>query len=198
MIRAFRKLLILGTILLAVLAGTLNLQAAGELPQPSTSEHLVILHVNDTHGHLSPRTIKGRSVGGVARMASMVKHIRQENPGRVLLLHAGDVFSRGDSITNYYGGAANFELMNRIGFDALVLGNGDYYFGIDNLRQRIPEAKFTILAGNIFKIFKTLGQKSKPVGKDFVVKNVGPLGLPRWMAKPTWWYYFHIRGLLPT
>ena len=172
MIRTFRKLLILVTILLAVLAGTLNLRAAGESPQPGTQEHLVILHINDTHGHLSPRTVKDRSVGGIARLASMVKQIRQENPDRVLLLHVGDIFSRGDAVTNYYGGAANFDLMNRIGFDALVPGNGDYYFGIDNLRQRIPEAKFTVLAGNIFQ---TVGQESKPVGKNFVLKNVGPL-----------------------
>ena len=172
MLRGSRKLLILGTILLALLAGTLTLQAAGESLQPSSQEHLVILHVNDTHGRLSPRTVKGRSLGGIARMASMVKQIRRENPGRVLLLHAGDVFSRAGSVTNYYGGAANFDLMNRIGFDALVPGNGDYYFGINNLRQRIAEAKFTILAGNIFQ---TVGQKSEPVGKDFVVKNIGPL-----------------------
>lgn len=175
MIRTFRKFFILGTILLTVLAGPLNLRAAGESPQPGPQEHLVILHINDTHGQLSPRTVKNHSVGGIARLAALVKQIRQENPGRVMLLHAGDVFSRGDTVTNYYGGAANFDLMNRIGFDALVLGNGDYYFGIDNLGQRIPEAKFDILAGNIFKIFKTVGQESKPVGKDFVVKNLGPL-----------------------
>ena len=53
MFRASQKLLILGTILLALLAGTLTLQAAGESLQPSSQEHLVILHVNDTHGHSS-------------------------------------------------------------------------------------------------------------------------------------------------
>lgn len=172
MIRTSRKLLILCTILLAVLAGALNLRAAGESDQPSPQEHLVILHVNDTHGHLSPRTVKGRSVGGLARLAGLVKQIRQENPGRVLLLHAGDVFSRGDTVTSYYGGAANLDLMNRIGYDALVLGNGDYYFGIDNLRQRMAEARFTILAGNIFQ---TIGKESKPVGQNFVIKKVGSL-----------------------
>ena len=180
MIRTSGKLtgfLIACTVLLAVLAGTSNnLYAADESSQSSVQtvrqEHLVILHINDTHGRLSPRTVKGRSVGGVARLANMVTQIRQENPGRVLLLHAGDVFSRGDAVTSRYHGAANFDLMNRIGFDALVLGNGDYYFGIDNLRQRLAKAKFTVLAGNIFQ---TIGKESKPVGQDCVVKKVGPL-----------------------
>ena len=180
MIRASRKLsafLIACTVLLAVLGGTSNnLYSADESSQPSVQtvrqEHLVILHINDTHGRLSPRTVKGRSVGGIARLASLVKQIRQENPERVLLLHAGDVFSRGDAITRHYRGAANFDLMNRIGFDAIVLGNGDYYFGTDNLRQRLAQAKFIVLAGNIFQ---TIEKKSKPVGQDCAVKRVGPL-----------------------
>ena len=179
MTNPMRKLTSLGficVILLALVAGSISLQAAEETPQQDSSissqEHLVILHVNDTHGHLDPRTVKKRSVGGIARLATMVKQIRQENPNRVLLLHAGDAFSRGDTVTSYYGGAANFDLMNRVGFDAMVLGNGDYYFGLENLHQQIPQAKFTVLAGNVFQ---TSGAKPQPVGKDFLVKNVGPL-----------------------
>ena len=179
MIKNLRKTISLGfvcAVVLALLVGTLSLQAANESPQTtagvSSREHLVILHINDTHGHLSARTVNGRSIGGIARLATMVKQIRQENPDRVLLLHAGDIFSRGDQVTSRYRGAANFDLMNRIGFDAMVPGNGDYYFGIDNLRQRISEARFVVLGGNIFQ---TVGQESQPVGKDFAIKNVGPL-----------------------
>ena len=164
------------TILLALLAGVPNLQAA-DVPSRASSqdlsqEHLVILHVNDTHGRLSAHTVKGRSVGGIARLAQLVKQIRQENPGHVLLLHAGDIFSRGDTVTSYYGGQANFDLMNRIGYDALVPGNGDYYFGVDNLRQRIAEAHFAVLAGNIFEV---VGKEPKAVGQNSVVKKVGAL-----------------------
>ena len=135
-------------------------------------EHLVILHVNDTHGHLAPHKVKGQSVGGVARLAGLIKQIRLENPGRVMLLHGGDVFSRGDKVTKHYRGQANIDLMNRMGYDAMVLGNGDYYWGIENLRQRISQAKFAVLGGNIFELTKE-GQKA--LGRSFAVKNVGPL-----------------------
>ena len=179
MINTLRKMIspwTVYTILLAALLATPNSQAANESAQPSSNasqqEHLVILHINDTHGQLSSHMVNGHSVGGIARLAELVKQVRQENPGRVLLADAGDVFSRGDAVTSYYGGQANFDLMNRVGYDAMVLGNGDYYFGIDNLRQRIAEANFTILAGNIFQ---TVGKESKAVGQDFVVKKVGPL-----------------------
>ena len=141
-------------------------------PQTTQQEHLVILHVNDSHGHLAPHKVKGRSVGGIARAAGLVKEIRSKNPGRVLLVHAGDVFSRGDAVTNLYRGRANIDLMNRMGYDAIVLGNAEYYWGLENLRQRMAEAKFTVLAGNIFELKKE-GQKA--VGQSFVVKKVGRL-----------------------
>ncbi len=175
-------------VLVLVLVWALSLQAgdAGSQASPQTvqleqreqqakqvqREHLVILHVNDTHGHLAPHKVKGRSVGGIARAAGLVKQIRSKNPGRVLLVHAGDVFSRGDAVTNRYRGQANIDLMNRMGYDAMVLGNAEYYWGLENLRRRMAEARFAVLAGNIFELKKE-GQKA--VGQSFVVKKVGPL-----------------------
>ena len=58
----------------------------------SDTINLVVLHINDTHGKLSPYDLEGRSVGGMGRLATLVKQIRAANPGRVLLLHAGDIF----------------------------------------------------------------------------------------------------------
>ncbi len=140
--------------------------------QQAQREHLVILHVNDTHGRLAPHKLKGRSVGGIARLAGLVKQIRRENPRRVLLVHGGDEFSKGDGITNRYRAQANIDLMNRMGYDAMVLGNGEYYWGLTNLRRRMAEAKFTVLAGNIFEVKK---EGPRAVGQNFVVKKVGPL-----------------------
>jgi len=179
----------LWAVLVLVLACTVvSLQAgdAGKPASPQTGqlaqreqqaeqvqrEHLVILHINDTHGQLEPHKVKGRSVGGIARVAGLVKQIRRKNPGRVLVVHAGDVFSGGDAVTNHYKGRANIDLMNRMDYDAMVLGNGEYYWGLENLRRRTSEAEFTILAGNIFEVRK---DKPKAVGKSFVVKKVGPL-----------------------
>lgn len=159
----------------AVSQATLSaIQPEQQKPQESQaqSEHLVILHINDSHGHLSPHKLKGRLVGGITRAAGLIEQIRRENPGRVLLVHGGDLFSRGDAVTKGYKGRANIDLMNRMGYDAMVLGNGDYYWGLCNLRQRMAEAQFTVLGGNIFELNEN-GQKA--VGQSFVVKKVGPL-----------------------
>ena len=65
---------------------------------------LVILHVNDTHGKMQPYEAgEWGEVGGIARLSTLIKQTRRENPGRVLFLHAGDILSRGDPVTVYYG-----------------------------------------------------------------------------------------------
>lgn len=65
---------------------------------------LVILHVNDTHGKMQPYEAgEWGEVGGIARLSTLIKQTRRENPDRVLFLHAGDILSRGDPVTVYYG-----------------------------------------------------------------------------------------------
>ncbi len=162
-------------LMLLFLWGLLPAASCGADNQPDEAareEHLVLLHVNDTHGRLWPHRMKNQYVGGIARLATLAKQIRKENPGRVLLLHGGDAFSDGDSITQRFKGRGNIALMNRVGFDAMVAGNGDYYMGLENLKSRIAEARFPILAGNIFQ--KT-DEGPEAVGKEFTVKKMGPL-----------------------
>ena len=130
---------------------------------------VTILHVNDTHGQLEGLTVKGRRVGGAARLATAVKKVRQAHPGeRVLLVDCGDDFSRGDQLTQRSGGAANITVMNRLGFDVWVLGNGEFYSGLSVLRQRMAEANFPALAANV-----TAG--GQPIAQPYVIEQVGPV-----------------------
>lgn len=39
--------------------------------------------------------------------------------------------------------------MNLLGYDAMVLGGEDFWLGLDVLRQRMEEAKFSILSANV-------------------------------------------------
>src|ERR1044072_2739198 len=54
---------------------------------------ITILHTNDTHSQIAPLPANDRNAGkgGVARRATLVKKLRQENPN-TLLIDAGDVF----------------------------------------------------------------------------------------------------------
>ena len=129
---------------------------------------LVILHINDTHGKLSPfDTEDQKSIGGISRLATLVKKIRSENDENVLLLHAGDIFSRGDSLTVYYGGEVNLAAMEAMNYDAFIPGNGEFYFGIENLRQQAALVRFPALLANV--VYR---KNNQIVFQPYVIKDV--------------------------
>lgn len=113
--------------------------------------HLIILHINDAHGHTQPWINKiGQSVGGYARVKTIVDSIRQkEGADRVLVFHAGDEISRGDALTSSTRGSGNIAILNEIGLSAFTPGNGEFYPGAANLQKLIAEAKFPTLASNL-------------------------------------------------
>jgi 5'-nucleotidase len=111
---------------------------------------LVVLHLNDTHGSLEPHlNSDSAQVGGVARATTLIRDIRRLNPERVLLLHAGDLFSRGDPVTSCLGGRANLEILELMGVDALTPGNGDFYFGFENLVEQTSRVGYPVLHANV-------------------------------------------------
>ena len=112
--------------------------------------HLIVLHVNDTHGKLQPHNTNSQTdIGGIARLSSLVKQIRQENPKNVLFLHAGDIFSRGDPVTVYYGGYVNLLAYEKMGVDAITPGNGEFYFGIENLQRQAARVSTPFVHANV-------------------------------------------------
>lgn len=138
---------------------------------------LVVLHINDTHGRFSPYESEGREVGGIARFATLVKKIRYENPGKVLLLHAGDIFSRGEPPVIYSGGEANVRAFEKIGFDVITPGNGEFYFGIENLQRQAARVSIPFVHANV-----TYKKHDGAIFPPYVIKHiqgvkVGILGL---------------------
>ncbi|GGH47633.1 5'-nucleotidase [Mangrovimonas yunxiaonensis] len=115
----------------------------------SSATQITILHTNDVHSHIDPfGPDDGRNPnkGGVARRATLVEHIRKENPN-TLLLDAGDMF-QGTPYFNYYGGELEFKLMSMLKYDAATIGNHDFDNGIDGLYAQLPHAKFDLISAN--------------------------------------------------
>jgi 5'-nucleotidase len=131
------------------------------------SIHLVILHINDTHGRLRPYDIGEHSIGGIARLATMINQIRKGNEDKTLVLHAGDVFSRGDSLTVNYGGEVNLLAMEAIGFDAFTPGNGEFYFSPENLLKQVSLIKFPVIHANV--IYKENGRQ---LFQPYVIRKI--------------------------
>ncbi len=127
---------------------------------------LVILHTNDTHSHLAPYDKKDlKSVGGIARRATLIKKELAQNAGRVLVLDAGDCF-QGTPIFNFFHGAAEFEAMEAAGYDAVTVGNHDLDDGLENLQRVYKGRKFKLINTNLL---------DEATGK--------PLFLPTWLVE---------------
>lgn len=113
------------------------------------SRHVTILHTNDVHSHIDPFPSTHSSyanLGGVARRATLVDNIRNENPN-TLLFDAGDIF-QGTPYFNFYGGELEFKLMSKLNYDAATIGNHDFDNGVDGLLAQVPHAKFELLSAN--------------------------------------------------
>ncbi|MBU6430212.1 MAG: bifunctional metallophosphatase/5'-nucleotidase, partial [Cyanobacteria bacterium REEB65] len=80
--------------------------APAALASPVT---LTLLHTNDVHSHLVPYdTKKLKSVGGMAREATMIEGAEAQEPGHVLVLDAGDAF-QGTPMFNFFAGKAEYD-----------------------------------------------------------------------------------------
>ncbi len=137
------------------------LVATGLGNRPDDSVRIVLLHTNDLHGQLLPRMVKGRGgdeavpIGGFAALASAVARERAaaERAGaHVLLVDSGDWFQgtpEGNFEEEGVAGIVAVEGMNRIGFDAAVIGNHEFDFGLSNLRALLGKVRFAALGANI-------------------------------------------------
>ncbi|WP_309089060.1 5'-nucleotidase C-terminal domain-containing protein [Domibacillus sp.] len=98
---------------------------------------LSLIHTNDTHAHIE----------NVARKATVVEALREENPSS-LLVDAGDVFS-GTLYFNQFKGQADLDFMNMLGYDAMTFGNHEFDLGTGPLADFIENAKFPFVSANV-------------------------------------------------
>ena len=109
---------------------------------------LVILHTNDTHGHLNPLpNATGQTLGGYARRATFVAQQRASHDN-LLLVDAGD-FYQSSRYWHAFRGEPDIGLMNQLRYDVAALGNHDFDGGFDLLATRIRQADFPILCANV-------------------------------------------------
>ncbi|MBA4418151.1 MAG: multifunctional 2',3'-cyclic-nucleotide 2'-phosphodiesterase/5'-nucleotidase/3'-nucleotidase [Syntrophus sp. (in: bacteria)] len=107
-----------------------------------------ILHMNDFHGFAVEHKAFGSDevLGGIAYGAWRAQELRKEKP--TLLLAAGDMI-QGSNWANLFQGEPVIEVMNEMGFDAMVVGNHEFDFGQEVLRERIKKAHFPVLGANV-------------------------------------------------
>lgn len=120
---------------------------AAPVPEQPGLRHLVILHTNDTHDHLLPYDAKdAKDVGGVARRATLIARLRAQAP--TLVLDAGDNF-QGTPLFTFFKGAADFEALAPLHYDAFTVGNHDLDLGIANLRTQVARNHIPIICSDL-------------------------------------------------
>lgn len=103
----------------------------------------------------------------MARRATIIRQER-EQPGLVLVLDAGDSLVGDRDPARRTQGQTSIAAMNKLGYDALVLGPQDLALGLDVLRQRLAEAEFAVLSANA--VVSATGQL---VAAPYVVRELG-------------------------
>lgn len=116
---------------------------------------LTIAHLNDTHSHMEPDPVKLTiggikttvRLGGFARLQTVVDEMRANNPN-FLLLHAGDAV-QGTLYFTLFNGQVEFDFLNRLGVDAMTLGNHEFDRGTAALAGFLRQARFPVVSSNI-------------------------------------------------
>ena len=115
-----------------------------------TDKKIIILHTNDMHSRLTgygpessytPLSINDdETVGGFARIASIIKNEKEKSPSNTIAVDAGDflmgtLFQALEVKTGF-----QLHLMKKIGYDICCFGNHEYDFGPEKLASIIQSA----------------------------------------------------------
>lgn len=126
-----------------------SISLASSAQQKPHHAYITIVHFNDFHGHIE----------NGAKIAKGIEDIRRENQEKcktkdeickVLVLYGGDLIS-GTIASRLFNGKAETNLLNAIQTSAAVIGNHDFDFGLEALRQNIKDSSFPTLAANIYE-----------------------------------------------
>ncbi|MGF1595105.1 MAG: thiosulfohydrolase SoxB [Kiloniellaceae bacterium] len=131
-------------------------------------------------------------MGGLDRVATIVKRVRAERGDKTLFLDGGDTW-QGSYTANATAGADMVEIMHALGVDAMT-AHWEFTYGTDRVNEIVESLEFPLLAGNIYdaewnepaftpyEIFERGGVRIAVIGQAFPYT---PIANPRWMI-PNW------------
>ncbi|MDA9357600.1 5'-nucleotidase/apyrase family protein [Candidatus Thioglobus sp.] len=119
--------------------------------------NLTILHTNDFHARFRPiskydnncsaeNNAEGKCFGGSARLITAIEDARSRHENTVLL-DGGDQF-QGTLFYNLYKGKVAAEMMNKLGYDGMTVGNHEFDDGPETLRAFMDAVNFPVLMAN--------------------------------------------------
>jgi 5'-nucleotidase / UDP-sugar diphosphatase len=108
-----------------------------------------ILHTTDLHGHILPTFDYdgNRDRGGLARCATQIRRWQRENPNSILI-DVGDVY-QGTDVSLRNKGALMIDLLNHLEYDAWVVGNHEFDWGMECFERALQQSNMPVLAANM-------------------------------------------------
>ncbi|WP_276719636.1 bifunctional metallophosphatase/5'-nucleotidase [Pseudooceanicola nitratireducens] len=118
---------------------------------------LTILHTNDFHARFEPISkydsgcssednTEGKCFGGSARLVTAIEEARARSNNSILV-DGGDQF-QGTLFYTYYKGKLAAEMMNKMGYTAMTVGNHEFDDGPEVLRGFMDAVNFPVLMSN--------------------------------------------------
>lgn len=150
-----KKKFLMAFVLVGVITGSSAwAKEPGEVGK-NTPVTITFIHFNDLHAHLTPHadlvpdaplgqtSAKTKVVerGGIARLATLVKRIRAENPNSIFM-NIGDTYHGGVEAL-FTNGNAIVEPVNALNIDVGIVGNWDFAYGPLVTRMRYTDLPIT-------------------------------------------------------
>ena len=138
----------------------------------TTEKDLVLVHTNDVHGRIVEEKSRDKttSVVGDAKLATVIENERAKKDQTTVVLDAGDAF-QGLPISNSTKGEARAEILNKMNYDAMAVGNHEFDFGLDEAKKYKQILKFPLLSSNTYVNGARLFEASTIIDKDKTVKG---------------------------
>lgn len=120
-----------------------------------------VIATGDMHGWIDPSIVDNQTIGGSAEMLAYWKKVEHYKPDDFLVLSCGDI-ATGPAISTVNQGDPVIDVMNLMGYDATSLGNHEFDFGIERIKQWEKNAKFPFLSANVLSEGKTCSDIAIP------------------------------------
>src|SRR5438128_5182587 len=119
-----------------------------------------ILHTTDLHGHILPTADYNGNpdYGGLARCAAQIRRWRRQNSNS-LLIDVGDVY-QGTDVSLRNKGELMIDLFNQLKYDAWIVGNHEFDWGIETFINALQRSAMPVLASNTVLDGKPAGASS--------------------------------------
>jgi 5'-nucleotidase / UDP-sugar diphosphatase len=141
-----------------------------------------ILHTTDLHGHILPTSDYNGNpdCGGMARCVTQIRRWQQQNPNSILI-DVGDVY-QGTDVGLRSKGELMIDLFNHLKYDAWIIGNHEFDWGMQPFQQALQCSAMPVLAANTLLEGKPAGEfpdAKHPFAKiqPFILKQVAGIKL---------------------